>query len=559
MDRDDGLDDERRLIVSMMGQTGISGSIVPTLGGEDRKAKNPRRVGEYLQRSRNPTDNVDSTQNLKCTARQELMLLRNGRIDESSTADNDNPNLANHRYSPRRRNIDLSQWMSDLETAEAEQLNQKHILKSRAAVDSPFTSRALKLCEGDDKYGRHVRAIRNISPGEVVAVERSALTFVCPHRTYVYCSHCLKACWAARDCDYCIHSVYCSSTCKRQAWLEYHSYECLVQARLRTNDEDLCCLTGLTFVKAVLAIVHRVGGIDKLRNSVAHLRSSGGVDCSVTYGLDEIYNLDVGGIYCRKAREFSDYPEHEVTTWTLFACRVAYLLVKETLFFGESRRGASDSLRMIVEDQDVLFVTALVLRSFLVFPFKHFYIYGYSENCDKTDHLGTGVYQFCSNMNHSCNPNAEYFVTEDNELVVFARQKIQKDSQIFIAYRNCKFTMAPRIERIRELEKFYSFTCTCEACINDWSTDTLVSFEDLTCKSKDYNKEKFNNFIHKLQSNLLCYGYNDGLKYLKETRKFFNFMAIQKIPVLSVPHYCLVQYIFMIFVKLFGHKLTSKL
>lgn len=118
---------------------------------------------------------------------------------------------------------------------------------------------------------RFVVADKDIEAGEIIGIESSFFTFVCPKLNYVYCSDCMKLCLEAIPCVKCVHVVYCSENCKTNAWEKYHKYECEVLTFLvHVKDEDNDIRkrireTGLTFVKAILIWAEREGGPRKLR------------------------------------------------------------------------------------------------------------------------------------------------------------------------------------------------------------------------------------------------------------------------------------------------------
>lgn len=88
----------------------------------------------------------------------------------------------------------------------------------------PSFSNCLNLTYSKE-YGRHVVSTRNISPGEILVIEKG---FVFPdvEKMYLACSHCLNFTWNGIPCDSCVFAIYCSEKCKINAWNEYHDIEC---------------------------------------------------------------------------------------------------------------------------------------------------------------------------------------------------------------------------------------------------------------------------------------------------------------------------------------------
>ena len=53
---------------------------------------------------------------------------------------------------------------------------------------------------------------------------------------------------------------------------------------------------------------------------------------------------------------------------------------------------------------------------------------------------GVSVFPFCSFFNHSCDSNANFFTSKNNELVIFAKKSIKKNSQVIIIFIKIIFT-----------------------------------------------------------------------------------------------------------------------
>ena len=77
----------------------------------------------------------------------------------------------------------------------------------------------------NSKWGRHIIANRDITPGSVIAIEDCYL--VQPkNELYLVCTHCLEIAWNGIPCDFCTFTIYCSDKCKKEAWIMYHDIEC---------------------------------------------------------------------------------------------------------------------------------------------------------------------------------------------------------------------------------------------------------------------------------------------------------------------------------------------
>lgn len=87
------------------------------------------------------------------------------------------------------------------------------------------------------------------------------------------------------------------------------------------------------------------------------------------------------------------------------------------------------------------------------------------EDRDHYTYHRTIVYDKISQINHSCEPNAELHWNKDtNTGVVEALRRIDAKEEIFLDYLGCRDSLAPAARRKAELQRQYGFTCPCRAC-----------------------------------------------------------------------------------------------
>ncbi|XP_058794976.1 histone-lysine N-methyltransferase Smyd1-like isoform X2 [Phymastichus coffea] len=78
----------------------------------------------------------------------------------------------------------------------------------------------------NEKYGRHLIATRYIKPGEIIIAEKGYVCYPMTCHRYLICSHCLIFAWSGISCESCAFCVYCSESCRKNAWKQYHDIEC---------------------------------------------------------------------------------------------------------------------------------------------------------------------------------------------------------------------------------------------------------------------------------------------------------------------------------------------
>lgn len=77
----------------------------------------------------------------------------------------------------------------------------------------------------DDMQGRYIKAVGNITPGEIVALEMPYASVLNRECLRTHCYHCKKRCDIIIPCENCATVLYCSSDCRVGA-KSYHNIEC---------------------------------------------------------------------------------------------------------------------------------------------------------------------------------------------------------------------------------------------------------------------------------------------------------------------------------------------
>jgi hypothetical protein len=95
------------------------------------------------------------------------------------------------------------------------------------------------------KTGRHIIAKRDITVGEIIAVEEATIWRLLPNPSLKkICCQCLTESWAPLPCWRCAAVSFCSEECRDAAWQSHHHWECawslsdLYQVK---EGDDLAC------------------------------------------------------------------------------------------------------------------------------------------------------------------------------------------------------------------------------------------------------------------------------------------------------------------------------
>lgn len=139
----------------------------------------------------------------------------------------------------------------------------------------PFVIEGLRL-EENEEFGRCIITEKNLKVGDVIAMEESYLTSLHDGGLYQRCSHCLSdQRHALFPCSFCTKSMFCSQKCEKEAWNQYHRYECSLNEDLLALEPAVrlatrALLVGLNIfmdfeaLKKFLSKLRRVGDVSNI-------------------------------------------------------------------------------------------------------------------------------------------------------------------------------------------------------------------------------------------------------------------------------------------------------
>lgn len=112
-------------------------------------------------------------------------------------------------------------------------------------------------------------ASKDINPGEVIFVEKPYVSTYNAEKVYMYCGQCFVFCWTTIPCETCSSCMYCSEKCKKEAWEQYHNYQCIPLASCIRADAFDAVLSAST--RLVISAVKEAGTISNLKSNLQHL------------------------------------------------------------------------------------------------------------------------------------------------------------------------------------------------------------------------------------------------------------------------------------------------
>ena len=305
--------------------------------------------------------------------------------------------------------------------------------------------------------GRYIVAKRDIKPGEVILLERAYASVLLPEYRWSHCHHCISRAVSTIPCVQCSSALYCSETCRSQAWSTYHRAECL-------------CLD-MIYVSGVGKFGHlalRTVAVETLEQRLAYKQKldageNGGVP-DILKGCDEngkyvagdhnaIYNL---------VTHSQDRAVHDLFRRSIIAVFLTRCL-QRCGYFGENEHNAAC----------VAYIAGLILSYLQLLPCNAHEI---SElQLDRNNvatsvsvEIGAGIYSTLSLFNHSCDPAVVRHMYGQT-CVSRAIKTVHAGEELSDNY-GAHFAVQPRVERQDKLKTQYFFTCSCVACCEDWPT-----------------------------------------------------------------------------------------
>ncbi|KAJ8936173.1 hypothetical protein NQ318_019054, partial [Aromia moschata] len=285
-----------------------------------------------------------------------------------------------------------------------------------------------------EKWGWHIIAAKDIKAGEVIIVEKPYAQTVDNESKYIHCHECLELCYNMIPCKNCTEVLYCSETCRDEAYMTYHRIECTF-FQLGLNEARL-------FLRVFLK------------------------------GVTEYKKLKEGN--CKKGIYRSDRYKEVYELLTHRCDKSAYDLYQdclEPIVFHYYLKNNTDILEETdIEHKDHVLKELLLHHCLNVHCNATCIEKPKLKSLGNTDYekVGKVIYAFHSLLNHSCNANS-FPVSYGSHIVIRAQRNIKKGEQVTVNY-GFSFNNCHKFERQFKLQKHYHFTCTCDACTNDWPT-----------------------------------------------------------------------------------------
>ncbi|XP_068210888.1 SET and MYND domain-containing protein 4-like [Palaemon carinicauda] len=327
---------------------------------------------------------------------------------------------------------------------------------------TPALSSALRVSNIEGK-GRGIIATRDISPGEIVAVDRafSAFTQNYDHLPLT-CATCLRVSMLPLPCPGCSQVVFCSKSCRDRGLSEDHWLECKIQPQIKEKAFKV------TMGACKLLKTFNHAQIDKLTKELRAEEES-------SSGPDRIKGFSPGGTYSSESyRSFHHlyYDMENRTPKNLFGiCKGALRVAKMVTVSG--RYFVDDGGKAVTPKMEEFLNLCRTIVVNVEIMLKNSFECGWPDGVKYS-----GVFPTASLFNHSCYPSVGY-KEYGRHMVLFSKLPIKAGEEVTIGYTE-PFYYSDRDER-RDNLKSYGFTCTCRACKENWYLYQSLPFLELKC------------------------------------------------------------------------------
>jgi len=304
--------------------------------------------------------------------------------------------------------------------------------------------------------GRFAIANRDITVGEIVAVEKAVVSHMLPEYMGKNCTHCFKVMKAPYPCFTCTKVMFCSYNCRKVAMETYHKYECkLVDLFLASGMSIICFLAYRSITQKSLS------WFLKNRDSLMNHNERNGE----TQNQEKIYKSDDYENYFNLVSHHTERKTGDIFQRAMF-CIFLVKCLKSQNYFPNSEKD--------VLSKDELYIAELFSHLLEVLQFNSHEIAQFemlkkdSAEGATSKFIGAGIYPTLAMMNHSCDPCIVRYYVEDY-VIVQAIKNIYKGEEITENYGPI-FFYSSKDDRQNRLYKQYWFNCQCVACQENWPT-----------------------------------------------------------------------------------------
>lgn len=277
-------------------------------------------------------------------------------------------------------------------------------LSYKASDSNPSIVNCLEL-QCDEVYGRKIVTNRDLTTGDVIAIEKPFFKSLDKNSTSFRCLNCLKSLpKVVIDCRSCSSAKFCSEICRKLAWEEFHEFECKDFDSF-TQDDGFMLMIQRTVFKSLLVF----GGWENLQKVLKENVPSRSIfDSSLNEDIDKRFFLSCWSL--------------ENAPATIEEEHIASSFVNDHAVIRKIPKSKQE--KRILKD--------FIVRLIGIFNHNLFTLNWNHQN--HTEQTACGLFASISFMNHSCAPNI-FRVCFGDKVAFIACRPIQANEQLFMSYQ----------------------------------------------------------------------------------------------------------------------------
>lgn len=311
----------------------------------------------------------------------------------------------------------------------------------------PCMANVLQI-EKNDRFGRLIRANRDIQIGDTILIEEAYIQIVYGV-VLNRCENCAKEKMNFIPCDNCVDAMYCSEKCSKN---NFHEAEC----DMMLGSDDCCDGESLTFIlRSVIIAINTFPTVNELIEFVEKCRESDPQEIPESVETPiSLYRTFFKLAKTVNSQRISDLLKSAYVT---FHAIMGSNLGKKF----ETTASRRFLMHLIIHHGLILRVNAF---SGFTDPLNGTFGQAAIPDDDNRQ-FEKEIHLISSYFNHSCLPNVIKLV-KDNVAVCKALLPIKKGEQLFITYIDDETFDMTEKQRNDQLEWTYNFRCKCQFCKN---------------------------------------------------------------------------------------------
>ncbi|XP_069082234.1 SET and MYND domain-containing protein 4 isoform X1 [Pleurodeles waltl] len=375
--------------------------------------------------------------------------------------------------------------------------------------------------------GRHLVAVRNIDPGEMLVKEEAFVSLLVPEglrrhmggdvdrvksvvtNADLHCHLCLDRAQATVPCRGCSYARYCSQQCMERAWGSYHWLECSIGSSLLALGV-FCHLALRTVLVAGFGNVtqlvkkHYLVLEEQTKNKL-HLpppQVCSGAETGKSMeapaliegsGDDGRYHSSYRSVFSLVTHGARQSPERRFLCALSATAICRMLSAADVLSLVSGQRDLEDRSKMKTdvngEMQDTNILGVAMLHHMLQLQCNALAVTRIQEHragesastveSQEQVRLATALFPVTSLLNHSCDPNTSISF-RGRSAIIRAAQPIRSGEEVTLCYgpHRSRMTLSKRRQM---LSHQYFFECQCHACLEELASNVQSSLDSFSC------------------------------------------------------------------------------